>query len=166
MGLLDIFFQPKAPTITSILPGAAKHEILCGRLPILRTDKIFLNFGENCHYIDKAIYEKKFTNKRYVKRNNGYSIPGLFKGTRIQMGSGRTDVVDNVRYETYKGILFLTSQRLIFVGNQNGFDVSLDDLIATTPYSNCLELQFSKETYKLFVPDGNVLNKALHLIKQ
>ena len=165
MGLLDIFRTPQTPIVQTILPDVARQEILNGRLPILRTDKIFLKNGEVCHYIDKAIFEKKITRKRYVRRNNGYSMPGLFNGTRINMGGGHTDVVDNVQYETYRGIIYLTNQRVIFVGDQNGFDKRLDDLVATTPWSNCIELQFSKETYKLFVPDGNVINRALHLVK-
>lgn len=151
--------------VTSILPDVAKQEIINGRLPVLRTDKIFLKQNEACHYIDKAIYEKKTTKKRYVRRNNGYSMPGLFKGTRIHMGGGHTDVEDNVQYETFRGIIYLTNQRIIFVGDQMGFDKNLADIVATTPYSNCLEIQFSKETYRLFVPDGNVLNRALHLIR-
>ncbi len=165
MGFLDIFRSPKTPMVTTILPDAARQEILNGRLPILRTDKIFLKSNETCHYIDKAIYEKKVTKKRYVRRNTGYSAPGLFKGTRINMGGGHTDVVDNVQYETYRGIIYLTNRRIIFVGDQNGFDKRIDDLVATTPYSNCIELQFSKESYRLFVPDGNVINRALHLAK-
>ena len=165
MGFLDIFRQPKTPMVTSILPDVAKQEIINGRLPVLRTDKIFLKQNEACHYIDKAIYEKKTTKKRYVRRNNGYSMPGLFKGTRIHMGGGHTDVEDNVQYETFRGIIYLTNQRIIFVGDQMGFDKNLADIVATTPYRNCLEIQFSKETYRLFVPDGNVLNRALHLIR-
>ena len=165
MGFLDLFRTPTTPVVTTILPDAARQEILNGRLPILRTDKIFMKQGENCHYIDKAIYEKKSVRKRYVRRNNGYTMPGLFKGTRIHMGGGHTDVVDNVQYDTYKGILFVTNRRIIFVGDQTGFDKPIGELVATTPYSNCIELQFSKETYKLFVPDGNVINRALHLIQ-
>ena len=70
MGFLDLF-KPKVPTVQSILPDAAVQEILHGRLPILRTDKIFLKSGEQCHYIDKAIYEKRSVQKRYVRRNHG-----------------------------------------------------------------------------------------------
>ena len=78
MGFFDLFRQPKTPMVTSILPDIAKKEIMRGRLPILNTNKIFLKNGEQCHYIDKAIYEKKTVKKRYVRRNNGYSMPGLF----------------------------------------------------------------------------------------
>lgn len=136
-----------------------------GRLPILNTDKIFVKSDEQCHYIDKAIYEKKTVKKRYVRRNAGYSVPGLFKGTRINMGGGNTDVVDNVQYDTIRGILYITNKRIIFVGEQNGFDKKIDDLIAISPFSNCIELQFSKDNYKLFVPDGSVANAVLQQMR-
>ena len=166
MGFLDLFNpQPKTPIVTTILPDIAKQEILRGRLPILKTNKIFLKNGEVCHYIDKAIYEKKSVKKRYVRRNSGYSAPGLFKGTRINFGGGKTDVVDNVQYETFRGILYITNKRIIFVGDQSGFDKKVDDLIALTPYANCVELQFSKENYKIFVPDGNLTHAVLQQIR-
>lgn len=166
MGFLDLFRpKPTTPIVSSILPDVAKQEIMHGRLPILNTNKIFLKSGEQCHYIDKAIYEKKTVRKRYVRRNNGYSMPGLFKGTRIQIGGGNTDVVDNVQYDTFRGILYITNKRIIFVGDANGFDKKIDDLIALTPYSNCVELQFSKETVKLFVPDGNITHAVLQQIR-
>ena len=166
MGLFDLFKpQPSAPTIVGILPDAAKQEILSGRLPILNTSKVFLRSGEQCHYIEKAVYEKKIVRKRYVRKNKGYSVPGLFKGTRVIVGGGHTDVVDNVQYETFRGILYITNQRIIFVGEANGFDKRINELVALTPYSNCVELQFSNDIYKLFVPDGNVAFTVLQLVK-
>lgn len=165
MGLLDLFRQPQTPIVTSILPDIAKQEILCGRLPILNTNKVFLKNGEQCHYIDKAIYEKKIVKKRYVRRNTGWSAPGLFKGTRVNFGGGTTDAVDNVTYTTHRGILYITNKRMIFVGDQMGFDKKLDDMIALTPYSNCVEIQFSKDTYKIFVPDGNVTHAVLQILR-
>lgn len=166
MGLFDLFKpQQSAPTIISILPDIAKQEILCGRLPILNTSKIFLKTGEQCHYIEKAVYEKKTVRKRYVRKNNGYSMPGLFRGTRIRLGGGHTDVVDNVQYETFRGILYITNKRIIFVAEENGFDKRIDELVALTPYSNCIELQFSNGNYKLFVPDGNIAYAVLRSVR-
>ena len=165
MGFLDIF-KPKAPMVQSILPQVAVDEILHGRLPILNTDKIFLKGGERCHYIDKAIYEKRSVQKRYVRRNHGTSYPGIFfKNVRHHYGGGTTDVVDNVQYSTYRGILYITNRRIIFVGEQGGFDKKLDELIAITPYSNCVELQTSKETYKIFVPSGTVVHAVLQMVR-
>ncbi len=165
MGFLDLF-KPKVPTVQSILPDAAVQEILHGRLPILRTDKIFLKSGEQCHYIDKAIYEKRSVQKRYVRRNHGTTYPGIFfKEVRHHYGGGTTDVVDNVQYSTFRGILYITNRRMIFVGEQGGFDKKMDELIAITPYSNCVELQTSKETYKIFVPNGTVVHAVLQMVR-
>lgn len=166
MGLFDLFKpQPETPMVQSILPNAAVQEIMCGRLPILNTNKIFLKSGERCHYIDKAIYEKKNIHKRYVRYNSNYSTPGFFKGTRINFGGGTTDQVDNITYQTLRGILYITNRRIIFQGEQEGFDMKVNDLVAITPYSNCVELQTSKAHYKIFVPNGNVTQAVLQLVR-
>ena len=47
MGLFDALFgnRNQIPTVTTILPDAARQEIMAGRLPILNTDKLFLKRG-------------------------------------------------------------------------------------------------------------------------
>ena len=166
MGILDYFMRPMAPSVQSILPSAAVNEIMSGRLPILNTDRIFLKNGETCHYIDKAIYEKRIVKKRYVRRNSGTSYPGIFfHDIKYHYGKGQTDVEDNVQYEAYRGILYITNKRIIFQGEQRSFDIKLDDLVAITPYGNCVELQCSKQNYKLFVPNGGVTHRVLQLIR-
>lgn len=165
MGFLDLF-KPKVPTVQSILPDVAVQEILKGRLPILNTDKVFLKHGEKCHYIDKAIFEKRTVQRRYIRRSHGTMYPGLiFKDVKHTYGGGTTDVTDNVQYSTHRGILYITNRRIIFVGQQEGFDKSLQDLTAIQPYSNCVELQFGKDTYKIFVPDGIVVHAVLRQVK-
>ncbi len=166
MGFRDLFNpQQNTPVVSSILPVAAKQEIMQGRLPILNTNKLFLKSGEHCHYIDKAIYEKETIRKRYARKNGGFSMPGLFKGTRIYLGGGNTDVVDRVQYDRFKGILYITNKRIIFVSDTNGFDKKIDSLIALSPYSNCVELQFSKNTIRLFVPDGGIVHAVLQQVR-
>lgn len=165
MGFLDIFKpQPTTPTVPSILPDVARQQIYRGQLPILQPGNLFLKNGETCHFADRAIYEKRIVNKKRVRKGTGYSMPGLFKGTRVHMGGGNTVTEDDVKYETIKGILYVTNKRIIFVGGSDGFDKKTDDLVAVTPYANCIELQFSKETLKLFVPDGNLPHTVLRLI--
>ena len=165
MGFLD-WFKPQVPQVQSILPQVAVNEIMSGRLPILNTDKIFLKGAEKCHYIDKAIYEKRTVKKRYVRHTHGTSYKGIiFKDVRHHYGGGTTDVVDNVQYEQIRGILYITDKRLIFQGEKIGFTIKVDDLIAIQPYSNCVELQCSKENYKIFVPNGAVTNAVLQMIQ-
>lgn len=165
MGFLDLFnSQAAIPTIPSVLPDAAKQQILRGQLPTLMPNNLFLKSGETCHYADRAIYEKRTVNKKRIRKNTGYSMPGLFKGTRVHIGGGNSEYVDDVKYSTIKGILYITTKRIIFVGGADGFDRKTEDLVAVTPYANCIEFQFSKETLKLFVPDGNLPHIVLRLI--
>ena len=165
MGFLDLFYpQPTTPTVPSVLPDVAKQQILRGQLPTLAPNNLFLKKGETCHYADRAIYEKRTVNKKRIRKNTGYSMPGLFKGTRVHVGGGNSEYVDDVKYSTIKGILYITTKRIIFVGGADGFDRKTEDLVAVTPYANCIEFQFSKETLKLFVPDGNLPHIVLKLI--
>lgn len=89
MGFFDSLFGNKnqIPTVTSILPDAARQEIIAGRLPILNTDKLFLKKGEKIHFIDKAVNmeQKKVKNsgipvevlRDYSKEQDG--APGAEK---------------------------------------------------------------------------------------
>lgn len=165
MGFLDLFNpQTTTPTVPSVLPDVAKNQILSGQLPNIQPDNLFLKKNEVCHYVDRAIYEKRTVSKKRINKNTGYSMPGLFKGTRVHFGGGNAEYVDDVKFSTIKGVLYLTNKRIVFVCEHDGFNKKIDDLVAITPYSNCVELQFEKETLKLFVPDGNIVNIVLKLI--
>ena len=165
MSFLDLLnSKTTTPSVPSVLPATAKHQIMHGQLPVLQPNNLFLKKGEICHYADRAIFEKRTVTKRRIRRNTGRSVPGLFKGTRIHVGSSTTDTVEDVKYSMIKGILYITTKRIIFVGSEEGFDRKVDDLIAVTPYANCIEFQFSMETLKVFVPDGNLPHIVLRLI--
>ena len=77
MGFFDSLFGNKnqIPTVTSILPDAARQEIIAGRLPILNTDKLFLKKGEKIHFIDKAVNMEQKNSDIPVE-----VLPGYLKG--------------------------------------------------------------------------------------
>ena len=79
MGLFDALFgnRNQIPTVTTILPDAARQEIIAGRLPILNTDKLFLKRGEKIHFIDKAINMEQKTVKEF--RHVGGSAQGYLR---------------------------------------------------------------------------------------
>lgn len=164
MGFFDALFGNKnqIPTVTSILPAAAKNEIMSGRLPILNTDQLFLKRGEKIHFIDKAVNLEEKTVKQY--RHYGHSSPGLFKGTRWSSGQGKT--IEHTELVQHRGILYITNQRIVFQAKEWGFDKTYRYLTAITPYSNACEMQFGNKSYCLVVADGNVLYQTLQLIKQ
>lgn len=164
MGLFDLIFGNKnqIPTVTTILPIAAKNEIMAGRLPILNTDNLFLKKGEKIHYIDKAVNLEQKIVKEY--RHVGHSSPGLFKGNRWSSGRGRT--IERMELVQHRGILYVTNQRIIFQAKDWGFDKTYKCLTAITPYSDACELQFGSKSYSMVVADGNVLYQALQIIRQ
>ena len=143
----------------SILPLAAKNEIISGRLPQLNTDKVFLKKDECCSYIDKAILNIHKNKK--ISQHIGHSSPGLFKGTRI--GTGITKPIEYEEIKQQKGILYITNQRVIFQASQNAFDKQHRYLTAIEPYSNAVVLQYGDKTYELVVPDGSIVNHVLKL---
>ena len=163
MGFFDALFgNNQLPTVTSILPAAAKQEIMAGRLPILNPDTIFPRKGEKIHFIDKAMNMDVKTTKTY--QHMGFSTPGLFKGNRVNFGSGKP--IEHKENVYHAGILYITNQRIIFQAKENGFDKDFKYLTAFVPYSNGIEFQFGNKSYTLLVSDGNVVNQALQLIKQ
>lgn len=143
----------------SILPIAAKHEILESRLPQLNTDKVFLKKGEVCSYIDKAILNIHV--KKKMSQHIGHSSPGLFKGTRI--GTGITRPIEYEEIKQQKGILYITNKRVIFQATQNAFDKQHRYLTSIEPYSNAVVLQYGDKTYELIVADGSIVDYVLKL---
>lgn len=143
----------------SILPYAAKNEIMASRLPQLNTNKIFLKKGEICSYIDKAILNIHV--KKKMSRHIGYSSPGLFKGTRI--GTGITKPIEYEEIKQQKGILYITNKRVIFQASKNAFDKQHRYLTSIEPYSNAVVLQYGDKTYELIVADGSIVNHVLKL---
>lgn len=164
MEFLDALFgnRNQIPTVITILPDAAKQEILAGRLPILNTDKLFLKRGEKIHFIDKAINLEEKKVKQY--RHYGHSSPGLFKGTRWSSGQGRA--IEHTELVQHRGILYITNQRIVFQASEWGFDKTYRYLTAITPYSNACEMQFGNKSYCLIVADGSIVNHVLQLIKK
>lgn len=165
MGFLDLFTpKTETPTVPSVLPDQARSQILSGILPNLLPDNLLLKKGEVCHYADRAIYEKRIVDKRRVRKSTGYSVPGLFSGTRVHFGGSEYENFEDIKYRSIKGILYITSERVVFVGGEDGFDRKVKDLVAVKPYANCIELQFTKGTLRLFVPDGSLPDMVLHMI--
>ena len=94
----------------------------------------------------------------------GGSAPGLFEGTRVSSGRGKT--VEHTELIQHRGILYITNQRIVFQATEWGFDKTYRYLTAITPYSNACEMQFGNKSYCMIVADGSVVNQVLQLIKQ
>lgn len=168
MGFFSWLFgtnKNNTPQIPTILPDIAKKEVLCGRLPEINVNTLFLRRGEICHYADRAMWEKVKTKKITHRYSGGHSTPGLLKGNRWYAGSSTSFSEDVQDIQHIKGILYVTNRRIIFSSQNEGFDKEYKDLSAVQPYANCIELQFGKDVFKIFVPDGNVANMVIHMLQ-
>ncbi len=143
----------------SILPVAAKNEIMASRLPQLNTDKIFMKKGEYCVYIDKAI--QNIHEKKRMNRHVGHTAPGLFKGTRFGVGVSKPIEYEETRQQ--KGILYITNKRVIFQAPKDAFDKPHSSLSSIEPYNNAVILQYGQKTFELVVPDGAIVNHVLKM---
>jgi len=158
---MGLFFHKQQMQIAdSILPVAAKQEIMASRLPQLITDRLFLKNGEVCSYIDKAILNVKV--KKRITQHVGHSGPGLFKGTRVHTGFSKPN--EYVEIKQQKGILFITNKRVVFKASENAFEKHHRYLSSIEPYSNAVILQYGQTTYELIVPDGSIVNQVLRLV--
>lgn len=158
--LLELKQQMKI--MDSILPAAAKNEIMEGRLPQLNSEKILLRKNEYCHYVDKAILNIYMTKE--ITYRIGHSMPGIFKGTHINVGTSKSKEYQEIKQQ--KGILYITNKRMIFQATKNSFDKQHRYLSTIEPYNNAVVLQYGKSTYEIIVEDGFVINRVLKLINQ
>jgi hypothetical protein len=170
MGLFDWLFKPTPqpptfPSIPSILPTAARNEIMNGRLPHVNPDKLFLKRGEICHYADRAMLELSKTKKWVNSTHVGHSVPGLLKGNRWNMGHTISTVEESPFVVNHKGILYITNKRIIFTSKNYGFDKQFQYLSSFCPYANAIELQYGSTLYRIFVPDGNVVANVIQMLQ-
>lgn len=152
----------RTPYLDSILPRAAQAELERGILPLLRCDNLALEEGEYCHYADCAIYEKKIRRPRAASRRQN---AGIFRSRRRDMVTVKDAVVD-IAFEQIDGCLYITNDRVLFSGGDEFWDRNIRELLAVKPYLNCVKFQFGKDSYKVFVPDGNLPALTLNLVRQ
>jgi len=150
------------PDIPAKMPPGAVMEIQSGNLPIMNTTKLLLKRNEKCHYVERAILITEKIVRHTEGSSNGFSFR-VCKGVTYRTGKFKGTPVEERFEEQTKGILYITSQRIVFVAEQNGFDKNYKYLTAVTPYTNGIKLQFGNKNYVLYLPDGVVANKVISL---
>lgn len=163
--LFQLLQMQQATDIPSILPPAAVQCIKSGKLPQINTNTVFLSFGEYVHYIDRAILitEKNMVTG-YTGGSSGWSFP-VFKGVRYRTGRyhgtpKREDVQENT-----KGILYFTSERVIFAAKKNGFDKKINSISTIIPYSSGMDLQIGNTTYMIKLPNGSLAFSVITMLR-
>lgn len=142
------------------MPANAVQSILSGNLPTINATRVILRNGEHCCYADNAILLETKEEKVYMR--SGTSMPGLFKGTRTYFGSSKPRTYEKT--VQHQAVLYVTNKRIILQCSKLGFDKSIQELSAIEPYSNAMEFQFGSKSYKVLIPDGNVLYAVIKMV--
>ena len=159
-------------TFTTLMPVEALSEIRNGRLSRLTTDKVILANGEYCHYIDKAYLLHERVMKKFHTQTRSVSYPSLLSilfdmgqySIRHRQGEAHTQIEEIPATDRFKGLLFITNRRIIFVGKKSPFDMPYKSLTAKTAYSDGIEFQFGSKYMSLLVPDGATANAVVDLV--
>lgn len=165
MGLLSNLFMSNnlEESIPQFMPQAIIDQINHGIIPTINTDKVLLSNGEKCHFAERAILVTEKTTKHYTGRYNGFSFR-VAKGVTYRTGRSKGTPVEEKQTIKTKGIFYITTKRIIFIADENGFEKKIKSITAITPYSNAIKMQLASKNITLMVPDGGAVYSLIGLI--
>lgn len=171
MGFLKDLFNPPQiplapdiPEINTVLTQSAIDNILRGHLVSIPVKRLIMKKNEECYFCDYAILINEklrvIAHKRY---GGGFSFR-IVKGLYYRVGDGHNLTIRDKVQDYTKGKLYITNQRIVFSADNMAFQKSIKDLITYREEDNCIILQFSKGSYKLFIPIPTCAEKVLEKI--
>ena len=166
MGLLSNLFgssNQADENIPAIMLAGAIDQISRGILPTMNTNQLMLTNGEVCHFSERAIRVTEKKSKHYERGSKGVSIR-IAKGVTYRTGKHKGVPVEDISYVKTKGLLYITSKRIVFVSDGQAFEKKFNTLTACVPYLNAIKLQFGNTTITLTVSDGNAVNMVITMI--
>lgn len=111
----------------------------------LKTDEVCYFEGEGFSYHSKDIVAG------YNNNSKGSSMR-VMKGYSIHRTSGQSDVIRKTVKTEYPGRLFITNERIVFLAERYGFDISFDKLSNIEMYNEYLEVFAGSKFYRVFSP--------------
>lgn len=108
-----------------------------------------MGIQEHCRYVEPAIYEKKVRAPRGATKRKSRR---LFRNATRE--SDKKDSVVDITFQQVRGYLYITDKRVVFSAGPDSWERLVSELLSVKPYLNCVKLQFGKDSYKVFVPDG------------
>ena len=121
-----------------------KYRLICdikdGKLPRKEVSGLALQKSEIAHWEEPArLLEEKVTGKHYEGGSQGMSFR-IAKGVSYRVGSSKGRLItDTAIVVVSEGSLVLTSQRVIFRGDNKSFAIKLDKLLNTKVFTNGFE---------------------------
>lgn len=113
----------------------------------IKNVSIMLGENEYCFFKDNAeITEEKEETIGYKSNYDGFSI-NVARGLSFRTGDGKSQPIKKTKEIEYKGILYLTNKRVIYVSEKIGFDKKIADITSIQGMYGILILQIGSKTY-------------------
>ncbi len=158
--LFGIRLSEDAPQLQSLVPQRVSNEIMSGQLPKFNPSTLMLHKNETCHFMDKAALVVKRKERSYQTRRSGSSFK-VTKNWTMHSSNGRARPIDQEWYEYKEGVVFVTSQRIIFVAPENGFEKKISSLTAVIPYTDAITMQFNEKEITVVTPQPQLMGMVL-----
>lgn len=135
-----------------------------GKLPVVPDSPVFLQKGEQCHFskpVTLFIAKTKVTG--YTSASSSVSLR-LAKGVTYRTGGSKGAPIRENVMEPHKGVLSITSNRIIFSSMQNSFDKKITTISSVMPADDGLMIQFSSANYAVETKDAKKIIQILNII--
>lgn len=140
-----------------------------GRLPVAPRSDILLKKNEVLHFQIPASLMKQVAVREYQGGYSGFSFR-IVKGVRYHVGGtrGRSVVVGHEMKVVGTGILYLTSQRSVFVGAQQTIELPYSKLVTLNVFTDGVQFhQSNRKSAPLFqLENGDVVAAVVNTAAQ
>ena len=157
--------KKKAPVKSayiSYMTPAELQELQCGNLPRITDVPVILGAGEVAHYFAPAC--RYITKTKAVGRTGGHGGASIRIAKGVSVHTGRTagqTIYGNVT-DTFDGKIVLTNRRLVFISQQNGFDLKLSSISAIVPGALIL-IQSGSKSYMMDIAQPEYFGLAISI---
>lgn len=144
--------------------GQQIEAIRRGELPIIHNTPVILAPGEVAHLSLNAT--RLITKNKAVGRTGGGSGVSfrVAKGVSVRTGGGASKTIYEDVTSTYKGMLIVTNQRIIFINSQQGFEHKLSSVSSLFVDKANVELQVKSKSYTFIVAGAAILQTVIHAL--
>lgn len=150
----------------TLLNDAIINSINNGVLTVIEPSSpvpLIMGNDEELLYIENGYTEKKSTKVvGYKHGGRGYSVK-IMKGFRIRLGGGGTKVKRKTETDRSGGLLFITSERIVWQCQEKPFEYPLSKITAISASNVSINVQVGNKTQEIFLPTADTCEKVFHL---
>lgn len=150
----------------SLLGEEGIEAIKEGKLPDIKGTNLNLLDGETCCYVDTGYtHKEKIVTTGYTGGGSGVSFR-VAKGISCHTGGSSRRAILEKQITTYPGILFLTTNRIIYTSQDISFDRPLEKVTLVNEVKGGLYIQIGTKTYIIETKTSKEFLKVYNLIKE